>query len=697
MTRKERQFWRREMEILDKIYKERIEEWQRYVDIYDLKFKDRIRDLEEKDLIKVSRFYPLVRQIIASIAFNYPKLFFAIEEEEGEGISEVMERAAQALFNLMDAKPHVHQAIFDALFCSVGWLRIDYNPPGDDMIAPYVTNDAMHEDLTALNRVPPGFVHLDPMTPPHKLGHARYIRERMWVPTKFLKDDTNIKNRREIKPTSAAKGDEVSWGDPMMNDSDDSVEKKAVRDAVENGEFVLVDRIHDRVNKKLIMFADGLDDEIMEIDHPFMKMSFPAMQDQLGNEIRDEEGEPVMDLSGGVKVPGWLVQNGFPFIPIKFDLHANSYYPKPHLAYVDDIQMGVVESLSRQANIMKRTARQGLMAESEALNRPELPDNLRKGVDGQWHLVQDPNNFHELNYGNVPADQVNLEDRLIAYEEGITRVTDLEQSGATPRTATEASLIGSQLAVNRDWMEVAVGKAYEDIVRGCFGVMGDPRYTPENFILNVAPNGKQTMSRALKNVDFLWNYRVQVVAGSTRPLFEQIEQDKFLNFYDRATQRPSFDQMELDKMLAASVDVVDVDRVIISDQNPEATQAAKMENEILVAQQKDPGVVEGQDHNAHMETHQGYQEQPFYQQVAQAAQQVGMDQQPLNPAAAQMLQTIDQVVQGHMQQHEEALQGEQIAVGAPNEPATTDSLQSTVRANAQNTANVVQGEAQEFS
>jgi len=315
------------MKICDELYEKRLEEWQDLIDLYDLKFKKQIRDLDMDDLVKVSRFYPLVRQIVASIAYNYPKMFFEVHDDDSDGVADLLERASDSLLKLMKVKPHVHQAIFDALFCSVGWLRVDFNPPGDDLIPPYVANDAMHEDLTAINRVPPGFVHVDPQCPPHALGHARYIRERMWVPLKQLKADPLVQHKGKLKATSPSRKAEIGFGEPEMEDAD-SPEMKARQDSIENGEFVIVDRIHDRMNRKMYMFVEDIDDPILEIEHPFMKMSYEAILDPAGNIMFEDDGvTPLLNLESAEPAPGWLVEDGFPFIPVKFDLHSNSFYP----------------------------------------------------------------------------------------------------------------------------------------------------------------------------------------------------------------------------------------------------------------------------------------------------------------------------------------------------------------------------------
>ena len=146
LTKAEKKFWRKELSTLDRVYKAKMSEWQRLLDQYDLKFSNRIRDLKPEEMVKISRFYPIARQIISSTSFNYPKLFFAIEEAEGQAITQTMERASDAVLEIMDMKPHVHQVIFDALFCSVGWMRIDFNKVGDDLIPPYTANTAAQED-----------------------------------------------------------------------------------------------------------------------------------------------------------------------------------------------------------------------------------------------------------------------------------------------------------------------------------------------------------------------------------------------------------------------------------------------------------------------------------------------------------------------------------------------------------------------
>jgi hypothetical protein len=700
LSKKRIRFWKDEMAMLDRLYNVRMKEWQKNIDLYDLKFTERIRDLDPKELVRISRFYPIVRQIIASTSFNYPKLFFAIEEDEGTELATVLERASTNLLELMETKPHVHQAIFDALTCAVGWLRIDFNHRGTDLIPPYTVNDINAEDLTSVSRVPPWNVHLDPQCSPHRLGDARYIREKMWIPLKSLKDDDNIRNKNQLKATTVGRDEDMAFGSTQGSGEGDEEEMRALRTSVENDDMVLVDRIHDRVNRRLIMFADGVEEPIQDVEHPFSKMSFPQSTDVFGQPILDENDEPLLDLGNGVSVPGWLVVDGFPFVPVKFDVSSKSYYPEPHLKYLQDIQNTVVESVSRRANLLKRTSRQLLANQEELKNNLNIQDDIRKGVDGQIHSVLDINSFRELQYGEIPADQLRIEQDVLNYEEKISRVSDLEKGGNTPRSATEAAMVGAQISVNRESMQAVISEVYTKIVRDCFQIFGDNRYTPDNFRVNMMPNGEKAVTQVLTNANFLFAYRITVQAGSMQPMFEQIQGQKFLDFFDRAINRPNFDQVELDRMLANSVDMIDVEKVMSKDLNPEATQAATLENQLLL-QGEDPGVITGQDHKAHIETHGMINEDPQVLQLMEQAQEVGFDGQPTNPQASEQLQQISALMQQHILAHEEAQEAESASVGSTPGPGASSGgaggIESVVRGNAQRVSNTMRGEAQEVS
>jgi hypothetical protein len=703
MNKYEIRWYKTEGEMLDRLYADRQEEWQKLYDAYELKFDKKIRDLRAEDVVKVSRFYPIVRQVLGTIAHNYPVMAFNVEDEVNEGASTVLERAANGYMNITNLKSHIHQAIFDALFTGVGWIRLDYNPPGDDMIAPYTTNDDFAEDLVVPQRVAPGFVHVDPTGSPHRLGDKRYIREKFWTPIKYLQDDPRIQNKKKIKPTQMTREDSVGYGE-VMGDRYDSSEQEAMREAIDNGEFVLVERWHNRMERREVMFVQGVDEPILDVPHPFRKMIFPQVTDMLGQPVFDidpitgEPTEPTLDLENGEEASGWLVEQGFPFAAIKFDLSQESFYPLGHLRYIEDIQNAIIEQVSRISDMLKRTSRMTAIRSSELENNPEIGEILRTGRDGEFIGVEDLSSIRELNWGSVPGDVYNYFQMMMGMEQEISALAP--QKPGDSETATEASIVAAASQINGNWMEAAVNEFYENIVRNAFQIMGDPRYTPENFVENIAPEGDQRVVRALTTSDFLYNYRIETKVGSTQPLYAQLERDRTMAFVGWASNRPNYDQMEIDKLAAEANGIQDVDKVLVDQDNVEAQRAAQYENDrVMVGQGIE--VLPQQDHAAHMEVHNMYREHPQYIQLMQQAQAIDMVGNPANPQAGQQIQAIDQAIGQHVMQHQQAMEQEQqgettLGGGAEAVQAsqTQPDLISQVQSNAQRTADSIQNQTE---
>ena len=249
-------------------------------------------------------------------------------------------------------------------------------------------------------------------------------------------------------------------------------------------------------------------------------------------------------------------------------------------------------------------------------------------------------------------------------------------------------------------MEAAVNDFYENIVRNAFQIMGDPRYTPENFIENIAPEGDQRVVRALTTSDFLYNYRIETKVGSTQPLYAQLERDRTMAFVGWASNRPNYDQMEIDKLAAEANGIQDVDKVLVDQDNVEAQRAAQYENDrVMVGQGIE--VLPQQDHTAHMEVHNMYREHPQYIQLMQQAQAIDMVGNPANPQAGQQIQTIDQAIGQHVMQHQQAMEQEQqgettLGGGAEAVQAsqTQPDLISQVQSNAQRTADSIQNQTE---
>jgi len=670
MKPKEIEYWQSAIENGRKYMRSRHKTWRRLLKTYELDFD--VPGLGDDKIVKISRMYPLARQIIASVSFNYPHVFFKVEEPQREFASDILERVANAALEQMDAKREVQQAIFDALFCSVGWLKFGYNPPGDDdIVAPYVVNDAMENDFPYVTRVSPFNVFIDPLTPPHKLSHARFIIEKMLVPLEFVKEDQRFVNRRQIQPMS----DEDSRSDGFITDFEDqthSDEQDAITASKESGKMVLLYEIHDRMHKKRITFADGVKEPIEEVDHPMLAMEAVTEPDPF-------TGEPMMtgefEPSGG-----YLVDGGFPYHALKFDQSERAFIGEPPMAYAEDTQKLIVESVSRRADLLKRFQRIVLASRREREANQDLGDTLEEGRDGEIIWVEDPNtSMKELNFGAPPPDQIGLENTAHHLEEQTLNVSQMAMGGGSKVTATQASLQASYAQVNREWMQLRVADTYRAIVRNSLRMMADPRYTPENFLVNVAQNEQDPVFEAVSTDLLRVRFKVQIEAGSMQPLTEQLEREDALQLFSYIGNLPEINRMEALKGLLKAFRVQDPDKYLGQQENGDAIKAANLENVAYLMVGGDPGVTPQEDHQMHIQVHQQIQQLPQFQQMLPVQQQQVM-----------------QAAQQHMAQHQQYLQ--QMAQGAqPQAPGGGDDrtqseggIISLVRSQAQEMAQQVQ-------
>ena len=256
MKQDELQYWRKSIDNCVTYMRPKHKEWNKLLRMYRQEFD--VPGLDPDQVVKISRFYPLTRQIISSIAFNYPHVFLRVESPNREYQAEILERVANAAMDVMQVKDEMQQCIFDALYCSIGWLKFDYNAPGDDLIAPYVVNDSMQDDMVAVRRVSPFNMLVDPLCPPHKLSHARYIIEKMLVPLEFVRNDDRFVNRRQIQAITSDPDDTESLYDITQGSEADAEEQESINQAKEIGEYALLYEVHDRIHRRRSFLPKGL-------------------------------------------------------------------------------------------------------------------------------------------------------------------------------------------------------------------------------------------------------------------------------------------------------------------------------------------------------------------------------------------------------------------------------------------------------
>ena len=659
----EREYWRKTIDRVQRVMEPRHRSWEKLLASYELKMD--IPGLEKDEIIHVSRMYPLVRQIISSVAFHYPEVFVNAKPNaervvgELDAISTVMERAANNALDIMNAKAEIHQAMFDALFCGVGWIKMGYNPPGDDSLPPYVTNDAFKDDFPCVMRVRPFNVFVDPKCPPQNLGYAEYIIERIEVPFDILKSDSRYKIPRDFtgssEYTSATDTALLNYGDEYDADNVD----EHVQGAKAERDMVVLYEIHDRLNRRLITFLDGHEKEIHAEDHPFIKTK-PIYQ-----------GETLVGLE---ESPGFIMSKGFQYIPVKFDTVEGSYFPEPPMKYVEDLQNIIVESMSRRVDVLRRFPRVVWANEAEIQRNPNLVDNVRDAKDGDVIGLHDIASIREASWGNLPSDQLGIENDARGYEEQSLHVSDLAGGSEGRKTATESALIASQGSLNRQWMQSKVADVYTTIVGNLFHMFQDIRYIPRSFMLNVAKDPAGMEYKILTSEDFNFDFMLDLDAGSMHPLVEELEQENSILLYDRLIGNPMIDQVEVTRDLIKSFRKRTTDK-LFKGADADLNTLIQLELSMMLQGQMPP-VEEGMDHMAHME-----QQNP----------DIVMGLPQLQQMLPQQQQQILQIVQQHMAMHEQAMQATTSAPAAGGSQPAVDGrliendITSQVRSNAQKT------------
>lgn len=665
MKREDSKYWRDTIKNCEKFYRPKHDSWRRLIERYNLDLE--VPGLADEFVVKISRFFPLVRKLIASIAFNYPRVFLQVEDEPFEDGSDILERFANEAIDTMEAKREIHQLLFDALFCFRGFLKIGYNTANTtEAQAPYVFNDALQEDFTFVKRISPFNVYVDPLVPPNDFSSALYVIEKMLVPLDFARNDPRFANHKRQFVALDDKGADTGMDDILMDFEngmpDTSEEEDAVKEAKRLQKVVLLYEIHDRVKKRRYVFANDIEDPVEDIEHPFLKREAITQPDRFN---------PAQQLmTGEFGAPeGWLTTTGFPYHSLSYDI-CDKFYGTPIMQYVNDPQQLVVESVSRRVDLLKKHARITLGNKAEQVSNANLPDDLSTLNDGAVLWVQDPNTaMREMSWGSPPHEQIQIERDALAYEAQILSV-----EARNSNTATEASITASEAQLNREWMQVAVVDTYKWIVNNALSIMSDQRYTPNSYQLNVAADGEPARLAALENFWLQGRRRVEIEAGSMLPLIEQLERDDTLGLFDRVIQLPEVDRGEALKMMIKSFRKVDPEQLLKDDVNTDASTAAQLEGQVLFSTGQIPPPLDGQDHNTHLQQHQSQ-----LQQMQQAVQQ------------GQIAEQIYQAMQQHIQMHVQMLQQAGGAIGAPS-PGTEGpaGLQEQVASNAQKIAQSIQ-------
>ena len=201
-------------------------------------------------------------------------------------------------------------------------------------------------------------------------------------------------------------------------------------------------------------------------------------------------------------------------------------------------------------------------------------------------------------------------------------------------------------------MQQPIADYYEWQTRAGFSIMADPRYTPEEFLINAAKDGEEPLEMLLENWWAAGQYKVEIEAGSMQIMIEELRRNDTLEAVSFLSGRPGIDENALSHKIASAFSFKDEEELFLDEINADAIALAELEFQMLQQTGQMPPPLNGQDHATHLKKHQE-QMQGLSDQITQGIPE-GADPAQLGPVLQQM-QTVVQGLQQHIDLHNQSL------------------------------------------
>ena len=640
----------------------------------------------------ISRFYKIVREIIASVAYHDPFLFLKAEEDPADPQSgEVLVNSSPILQDFvndsveaMRCKPKVRQIIFDALFCFRGWGKFGFYRSREGGAAPYKGSDVMVDDFTYMRRVRPEDVMPDPLTPPEEFYDARFVIERMFVPLRDVLLDKRFFD--SFSQLSGLAKKEASATPVFPTDEEekptDDTERETLETAHRLSRVRKMYEIHDREGQRRIVFIEGLEEPIEEVPHPFLEKVVVSTPDPANGKAL--LARPTDAETGGANVEArkkFLIEGGLPYYSLAFDT-CDGFYGDPVMAYDNPIQNAIFRSVSRRLEVLDRFKSLGKITKAEAENNPDAVQKLKTADHGDVLELENLDSVEQQDWGHVPGDQIRIEGDLRDYEAETIRTTaDLGGPDATGK-----ALSASVAEVNRELMQEPVEGLYLWIARNTMSTLSAEQFAPTHHLKRVtSPIGAQRTTLALRAWHLRGRFNISIAAGSMNVLYEQLHADRTLSMVQMLRGSPHVDELELDKYVIRAHGEIDPAKVLKDDANTDAAKAAETENLLFIYALHDPGVVPGEDHDTHinLQSEAAIQAHPQFGQIKEELQQM-----------------VLQIAAGHVEKHQQMQleEGTRLDVDTGGPPSKPDpqGIYGQVQSSAQKTQDVVSKEAEDL-
>lgn len=363
--------------------------WRRSERQYD---GDHWRGQTGQDQITINMSFSTVNTIVPYVTGAEPD--FLVEPYSGEADA-ASARLVTAWLNRLwrssrvEGNAHLERAVHDYLVYGDGYLKQSYDIHDQDI------NGEMKEvaDLW-VDRLNPWDVWLDPAA--DGLHNARWVAHRLFIPREVVQANPKYKFTKDLG----------SWSALGVEDSGRDPDAMHVATGSDGDELVAIVEFYDKLNKRLVVFADGSDMPLQVVE--------------------------------GIECP--IIQLGNYIIP-------NNPYHSGEMEQLWELQMELNKTRSQMITHRKRNV-QKYVAQEAALDE-KAKAALQSSTVNELIFVKgavDPDTvIRPLQVAQLSSDAYNISDIITRDIYEISGVNEYLRGGtpAISRTATEATIIES--------------------------------------------------------------------------------------------------------------------------------------------------------------------------------------------------------------------------------------------------------------
>lgn len=253
MTKRKGNMWLQRVDDAQRFRKDKLtENVKRHLNLYKGNHWGAQSHFRNRDLVTVNITFPTVRNQVPNYYIHDPKWVIRPRDERSLIQAPIAENVMNYIWREIGAKRQMRLSIYDVLIFGHAIMEVGHRFETDVVKVKkerIFYNEYIRKDMPYIRRISPVRFLFDVKADYDPLINAEWCGKEVFKSIKDVKRDPGLKNTRDLEAN-------------LKNDE---------HQALKYGEDVVkLIEIHDRKNLKLLLFAEGYDRPLREIDHPYM-------------------------------------------------------------------------------------------------------------------------------------------------------------------------------------------------------------------------------------------------------------------------------------------------------------------------------------------------------------------------------------------------------------------------------------------